>query len=270
MRKTVQKSRHSHPIIIAVDVGNTSITVGALRKNKILRIFQTVGVSIPYFDDILRLCGRYNSNYKVVISSVNPIRLKKLMSQWSQRVDKENFLLIGRNIKPKIQHKYNKLNKLGQDRLVNIYGALKRFRLPVVIFDFGTAITVDFINEQGVFEGGLIVPGLEISKEALEKRTALLPSVGNVEMIAPTVRSINLVGRNTQSCMKLGLLQGFGAMVDGLIERYRSKFGQDLNVLACGGFAKILRPFIRHRITVDRYHTLKSISMICDDYLNKG
>ena len=128
------------------------------------------------------------------------------------------------------------------------------YKLPILIIDYGTAITFDYVDAKGVFKGGMIVPGPETALRALGQRAALLPK--NLRLPR---RTASFLGRNTRECMESGILEGYGAMTDELIRRFRSRYGENLRVLATGGFAGHIRPYAKNIQIVDPKHSIKSL-----------
>ena len=166
---------------------------------------------------------------------------------------------IGKNLKVPIRHNYKQINKLGQDRLANVYGAVKIYKPPLLILDYGTALTCDYVSSKGAFEGGLIIPGPEIALSALYERTALLPKVNF------PIKQAAFIGRDPKGCMKAGILQGYGAMTDGLIERFHKRYGKRFQVVATGGLAKAIFPHTAKVDILDPLLTLKSLHQLFED-----
>lgn len=173
--------------------------------------------------------------------------------------------MVGRGLVRKVPMRYQP-GQIGIDRVVNLYGARAFYRLPLLVIDFGTAITFDYLSEKGIFEGGLIVPGMELAWRALEDRAALLPKLGRLKAVR------DIAARSTAGAMSAGLLYGFGAMTDGLIERFRHRFKKKCRVLATGGGARQIAPYSRHvrAGTVDPLHTLRSLVLLCGPESLKG
>lgn len=167
--------------------------------------------------------------------------------------------MVGANLKVPMRHKYRQISRLGPDRLVTAYGAMKIYGAPLLILDFGTAFTCDYISAKGVFEGGLIIPGPQISLQALSEKTALLPSLGFPR------NSPSLIGHDTKSCMKAGILHGYGAMADGLVGRFRKRYGIKFRVVATGGLAETLASYMSQVDLVDPLLTLKSLARLFRD-----
>lgn len=169
--------------------------------------------------------------------------------------------IIGKNLRVRIRHNYRNINELGTDRLVNVYGGVKIYGAPLLIFDYGTALTCDFVSKKGVFLGGLIIPGPEISFNALSEQTALLPKIRFPK------RFPSLLGNDPRGCMKAGILQSYGALTDGLVERFRRRFGNQFKVLATGGLAKTIAPYTSHLKIVDPLLTLRGLAAVYKDYV---
>jgi type III pantothenate kinase len=153
---------------------------------------------------------------------------------------------------------------LGVDRKVNIYGAVRMYSLPMLVIDYGTAITFDYIDLKGVFRGGMIIPGPETAYRALAQRAALLP-----KGLPFPKRTKFFLGRNTRECMESGILEGYGAMTDELILRFRKRYGKNLRVLATGGFAGVLSPFTKHIDIIDPKHAIKSLLALWREHYGK-
>ncbi|HNX68243.1 MAG TPA: type III pantothenate kinase [Candidatus Omnitrophota bacterium] len=238
--------------VLAIDIGNTAATVGFYEAGRLLDFGSVYYNDIPKYVNKCIKSGR-NCHFDIVISSVIP-KITDFLICNLQNIKRITVWVAGENLPIKIKHKYIKYNELGCDRKVNIYGAAKIYRLPILIIDYGTAITFDYVNAKGVFKGGMIIPGPETAFRALGQRAALLPK----ELPLPK-KVKSFLGRTTKECMETGILEGYGAMTDELIRRFRQRFGKKLRVLATGGFAGIIRPYTRNIDTVDPKHSVKSL-----------
>ena len=136
------------------------------------------------------------------------------------------------------------------------------YQPPLLVIDYGTAITFDYISRGGIFEGGMIIPGPEIAFQSLIEKAALLP-----KKIRLPERSASFLGRSTYDCMASGILQGYGAMTEGLITRFKKRFGPRLKVIATGGFSSRLAGFTRSFDVLDPRHSIKSLRLIFDDLI---
>jgi len=238
--------------ILAIDIGNTAATVGFHKGGRLINFRSICYNDIPKYISNLSKCGE-NYHIDVVISSVFPKITRNLASSLKS-IKSIKIWLVGKNLPIKIRRKYNSYSSLGCDRKVNAYGAIQMYRLPVLVIDYGTAITFDYIDSKGIFQGGMIIPGPETAYRALGQRGALLPK----NLPIPR-KAKDFLGKNTQGCMESGLLEGYGAMTDELILRFRKRYGEKLRAVATGGFAGIISPYTKNIDVVDPKHSIKSL-----------
>jgi len=254
--------------LIAIDIGNTNITMGIFESGRLVRKAKVPTViAIPpvynqkrekqsiFLSEIassLRVWRRAPRNdVYAVISSVVPralVNAKRILRKFPRL----KILVAGEDIKVPIKNLYKKKSHVGQDRLVNAFAAKTLYGAPAVVIDFGTAITFDVVSRKGEYLGGLILPGIEMGLELLFRRTALLPKVR-------LKAAHNLIGKDTADSMRGGILFGYGAMCDGLISEYRKMMGKDLRVIATGGNAKLIKRYTKSIRIVDEDLTLKGL-----------
>lgn len=248
------------PVIL--DIGNTSITYGLYDGGRLHASGYCLYNDIPKLFKNWSKSGKYNLS-DVVICSVVPKITHKVVNSLPKEKGRKIWI-VGKHLNIDFPHKYKPFNKLGKDRAVNIYGALRMYQAPFLVLDFGTAIKADYVSAKGVYEGGMIIPGPEIAFQALTERAALLPK----KMRLPET-SASFLGTNTYDCMNAGILEGYGAMADGLIARFKEKYGKDLRVIVTGGFATHLKPFTRSMDNVDPLHPLKSLLILFKSTVKK-
>jgi len=153
------------------------------------------------------------------------------------RVTGRSPVAIGPNSPLGFKAKYHPLSSLGRDRLAAASGAVELTGVPVIIVDFGTAITVDAVSRKGVFLGGAIAPGPGLSAAALARGTARLP----LSRLSPPDRAI---GRSTKECLSSGIVIGLASLADGLVARIIREMGEKrVPVLATGGAARLIAPY---------------------------
>ena len=245
--------------VLAIDVGNTTITVGLFQGRKLLR-----KTKIPthkphlYGRDLKRfVCkpgGRGGAITDAIIASVVPFAVGSLVKA-IRKVAGPPVHVTGRDVTIPIANRYKEKAEVGQDRLVNAYAAGKIYGTPAVIIDFGTAVTFDIVGKGGAYLGGLIMPGIGISLSSLYERTALLPKVALRE-------AKSIIAKDTVNSMRGGILFGFGAMCDGLIARYRALLGANMKVIATGGNAALVKKHARSIKIIDDDLTLKGLMML--------
>jgi type III pantothenate kinase len=190
-----------------------------------------------------------------IVSSTVP----QLSDQWTSMAERylgHEMLLVGPTIRTGMPIRIDNPREVGADRLVNAVAAYDRFRSTCVVVDFGTAITYDAVSAVGEYLGGIITPGAEISIDALYERAAKLPKV---ELAEPRA----LIGKSTVDAIRSGIVYGFAGQVEGIVRRLRGELGEDLTVIATGGLAHALVPFIRETIDeVDEFLTLIGLRLI--------
>ena len=249
-------------MILAVDIGNTTIACGVCAGQKVLAVYRmdTFSGKARLTREMGKLCGRvyrqYPSLREVLICSVVPKALT-VAEKVIHRTMRVKPIVIGRDIKVPIKNNYRNPRQVGQDRLVGAYAAKCLYKAPCLIIDFGTAITFDIVSARGEYEGGIIIPGLRLSAESLFQKTALLPRVDTIR--APR----SLIGKDTQESILSGLFNGYGAMCRGLIDRIAGTMPRRPKVIITGGHTRLMRKFIRKRIDkIDQSLVFKGIVLV--------
>ena len=239
-------------MLLAIDIGNTNISFGVFQGNKIIRRF-----SIP--TKAYRLKSLKNKLGRVtmadaIICSVVPQASKILKKDLRRFLGKPPYI-IGKGIKVPISNLYLKPKQVGDDRLVNAYAGVVLYGAPLIAVDFGTAVTFDVVSKNREYLGGMILPGLEISLDALEQRTALLP---RIKLEEPR----EFIGRDTKSSMLSGMVYGFAALTDDLVIRIKQKIGKEAKVIGTGGNIGLIGKYCRQMDKIDKDLTLKGLNLI--------
>jgi type III pantothenate kinase len=245
-------------MLILLDIGNTSVTYGVHRKDRLTAFGSVLFDALP--NKINKwLSSGGSSTINLIISSVVPKNTQKLKKMYGRKKNLRLYI-AGQNLPVPIKHKYRHLNQLGIDRRVNVYGASRLYKLPLLVIDYGTAITFDYVSRKGVFEGGLIIPGPGLAFQALIQRAAQISDQLRLPAKAP-----HFLGRTTYDCISSGVLEGYGAMTDGLVQRFRKRLGKGLRVLATGGFTSHLKKHTRSFDIVDSKLSVKSLLLLYRD-----
>jgi type III pantothenate kinase len=150
-------------------------------------------------------------------------------------------------------------NSLGADRAVNAIAAHAKYQGDLIVVDFGTATTLDVIDFNGAYKGGIIAPGINLSLDALVGNTAMLPRIAIRVPDSPSV-----IGTNTEDQMLIGVFWGYVAMMEGLIARMREQIGRPAKVIATGGLAVLLDEATDIFDAVDADLTLDGLALLAE------
>lgn len=244
-------------MLLAIDIGNTNITFGLFRNQG--RIINTFNIPTNSYN-LHKLKTKLSkiSIEDTVICSVVPRATQQLKKDLLNLSGKKPYI-IGKDILVPIKNLYRKPKQVGQDRLVNAYASVNLYGAPLIAIDFGTAITFDVISKNKEYLGGMILPGLKISLEALNQRTALLPKI---KLEKPN----DFIGRDTKNSMLSGIVYGFGSLTDELITRIKKVIGKNASVIATGGNIKLISKYCQKIDRVELDLILKGLMML---YANK-
>jgi type III pantothenate kinase len=229
--------------IIAVDIGNTNITIGLYLKDEEQFIKSVPGQSRKELTrrlasawqkvPIVKSSKEKKRNGVIVVSSVKPA-WTKLIEQIVKDNLGERIYIIGKDIPLPMTLWVDEPDKVGTDRVVSAAAAYAVVEDAVVVADFGTAVTIDLVNERGIFLGGVIFPGFEISAKALKGNTAKLPYVKVTRPEAP-------FGKNTTEAINCGLYYSAVATLQEVIRRYAEKIGKWPHTVLTGSAAETIK-----------------------------
>ncbi len=249
-------------MILAIDIGNTNIVLGCFDDDKIIlreRLSTNHTATIlEYASTIKTAFDMYDIDPKevtgAIISSVVPAVTNTVKAAIEKFIG-THVLVIGPGIKTGLSIVIDNPSQLGSDLVVDAVAGLSEYSAPMIIIDMGTATTVSVINKKKEYIGGMIVPGLAISHDALISRTSQLSKIA-------LEKPKKVIGSNTVDCIKSGLLYGNAGMLDGLIERINESLGEKCTVIATGGLSTVVAPLCKSDITVDEDLLLKGLMVI--------
>ncbi|MBN2831679.1 MAG: type III pantothenate kinase [Candidatus Omnitrophica bacterium] len=246
--------------LLAVDVGNTNISFGLFISGHLVTTFHIP--TCTYNPGKIRNKLKKKAADDAVICSVVPGLTNRIAKDLKAITGKLPYI-IGKDIKVPLKNLYRKPNQVGEDRLVNAYAATIIYGAPIIAVDFGTAITFDVISGKKEYLGGMIIPGLKISLEALHQRTALLP-------LAKLEKPRDFIGRDTKNSMLSGIIYGFSSLTDDLIMRIRKAIGRNTLSIATGGNIRLISRYCRQLDKVDINLTLKGLNMLYFNFNKKN
>ncbi|MBW8001298.1 MAG: type III pantothenate kinase [Planctomycetes bacterium] len=229
--------------IIAVDIGNTNISIALFLRDEQRTIDSIAGESTDALTQCLKtacqdipIVGGSKEGKRdifVVVSSVKPVWTKKIAKIVKDELG-EKIQVIGKDVPLPMTLWVDEPEKVGTDRIVSSFAAYSVAEEAVVVADFGTAVTIDLVDDNGVFQGGVIVPGFEISAKALKENAALLPKV-------KVTRPEEAYGKNTKDAINCGLYYSTIGMLEEVIRRFAETIGKWPRTVLTGAAAKIIQ-----------------------------
>ncbi len=255
--------------LLAIDVGNTNTVLGLWHGAELVRNWRLTTRRDATADEIvLSIRGLFAagprpvelSPMRVIVASVVPSLKFSLRHALRQLYEREP-LFVEPGVKTGMPILYEMPQEVGADRIVNAVAAFERLGGPCIVVDFGTATTFDVVTARGEYSGGVIVPGIAISAEALFEKAARL---WRVEIKRPD----KVVGKTTAGSIQSGLYFGYLALVDGMIDRIVAEIGGKPRVIATGGLAGLFGGGSERIEEVDPLLTLVGLRLI--DERNRG
>src|SRR6202165_3162486 len=237
-------------MLLAIDVGNTQTVIGMFapgsgsgpRSQDLLHHWRVASNEERTADEMALLIAQlldlqgFDINRTVTgiaVASVVP-RTTAALREMTEKWFPVKTVIVEPGIKTGMPILYDSPKEVGADRIADAVAAFELYGGPTIVIDFGTATTFEAISAAGEYLGGAIIPGIEISLDALFGRAAALR---RVELVEPR----NVIGKNTVESMQSGALYGFAALVDGLCARFEEELGPS-TVVATGGLAGLIAP----------------------------
>ena len=249
-------------MILAIDIGNTNIVVGCIDEEKIYftERLSTVRTKteLEYAVDLKTVLDIYHIKRTdiegCIISSVVP-QITGIAKLAAEKILKKEIMVLGPGVKTGLNIVMDNPGQLGADLVADAVAGLASYPVPLVVIDMGTATTISVVNSKKQYIGGMIMPGVGISLDALTARASQL---SGISIDAPR----HIIGKNTIECMKSGVLYSNAAALDGIIDRIEEELGEKTTVIATGGLAKKIVPHCRKEIILDEELLLKGLMLI--------
>ncbi|MDU1455734.1 MAG: type III pantothenate kinase [Paeniclostridium sordellii] len=252
-------------MLLVFDVGNTNMVLGIYEGKELKKYWRISTDKAKTSDEYGMLINNLfqydNVDIKsikdVIISSVVPNVMHSLENFCIKYFNKQP-LVVGPGIKTGLNIKYDNPKQVGADRIVNAVAAIEKYKVPMIIIDFGTATTFCAISAKGDYLGGTIAPGIKISSEALFQRASKLP---RVELTKPGMT----ICKSTVSAMQSGIIYGYVGLVDKIVKMMKEELdNEEIKVIATGGLSSLIASETNSIDCVDKFLTLEGLRIIYD------
>lgn len=222
-------------MLLAIDIGNSAIKFGVFDGENLVSRFAVPSAPVPSAGEIFshisdKISVRAFS--AIVVSSVVP-KISESVRELGEKFFGGAPFFVDNTLDFGLKIKYEQPENLGVDRLVAAFAAAERYGKPCIICDFGTATTIDAVNSDGEYLGGVIAPGIGTLGEALFLKTAKLPRV-------EPARPPRVIGDSTVSAIQSGIFFGYIGLTEGILRRMIDELGEKPRVVATGGFSRLI------------------------------
>lgn len=249
-------------MILAIDIGNTNIVVGCIddQKTYFIERLSTVRTKteLEYAVDLKTVLDIYHIKGSdiegCIISSVVP-QITNTAKLAAEKILKKEVMVLGPGVKTGLNILMDHPGQLGADLVADAVAGLNEYPVPFIVIDMGTATTVSVVNSKKQYIGGMILPGVRVSLDAL---TAHASQLSGISIDAPK----HVIGKNTVECMKSGVLYSSAAALDGIVDRVEEELGEKATVIATGGLAKKIVSHCKKDIILDEDLLLKGLLVI--------
>lgn len=249
-------------MLLVIDVGNTNTVVGVFDGDKLVQSWRVRTVANHTVDEYGMLIYSLYKSSKISAKSISDIIIScvvppmlNILEPLCEKYFHVKPLIVEPGIKTGMPIHYDNPREVGADRIVNAVAAFDKYKTDLIIVDFGTATTFDYVSAKGEYMGGCIAPGIVISSEALFEKASKLP---RVEFKKPKT----LIAKDTISSMQAGIMFGYAGLVDGIVERIKAEVKSNPKVVATGGLAVVIAPETKSIDVVDENLTLEGLRII--------
>ena len=249
-------------MLLAIDIGNTNITIGGIKDDQI--VFEAriatdrIKTSDQYGADIKNMLNLFDVKVEdikdCIIASVVPPVFNAVRTGAVKAIGKQP-MVVGPGIKTGLNIQVDNPSQVGSDRIVIAVAALAEYKPPLALMDLGTATTIEIVDDNCTYIGGCILPGVRVSLDALTSRTSQLPGI-NLD------QPKRVIGKNSVDCMLSGIMHGSAGMLEVLGERMEEELGYKTTVIATGGIAQFIVPLCKRDIKLERDLLLKGLNII--------
>lgn len=247
--------------VLAVDVGNSVTNLGLFQFGELVATWTVTTFERMTADEArVRIASFLDALEDVcilsdgIVASVVPGQT----DAWVAAVcalSGRRPLVVGPGLKTGVKMRYNDPGELGADRVADLAAAKKSYDPPFLVVDLGTTTNFEVVDEEGVFVGGIIAPGLKLSARAISDAAAQLAVI---DLRAPA----SIIGKNTREAMQSGIVMGEVARIDGLVDAVWRELGYQTVVIATGEDAQTMQALSQRVTCADEHLTLRGLSIL--------
>lgn len=221
-------------MLLAIDIGNSSTKLGVFDHEKLIKHLIIPTIRSKTADEIHHsVKDEINEQISALfISSVVP-ELNDSFREFGEKYFNQTPIFVNYTFDFGFKIKYNPPENAGADRLIAAFAAVEKYAKPIIVCDFGTATTIDAVNSNSEYLGGIITPGMNTLSDALFIKTSKLP---RVELKKPE----SVIGNSTVGSIQSGVFYGYIGLTEGILRRMIDELGENPKVVATGGFAKLI------------------------------
>jgi len=247
-------------MILCIDIGNTNVVFALVEGDQIIskrRIKTRTDITSDELEMILEFFFKKNKDISdIVVSSVVP-PLNSIIREACLSCFEKEPIVINPKMEFGISILYEEVEKLGLDRIINAAGAFNKYKKGVIIIDFGTATTFDYVSSDGRYMGGAISPGIRISADALFKKAYQLPKIENFWIPK------RVLAKGTLESINAGVIFGYSSLVDGMVNRIKQETeDKNLITVATGGLCFLMKDICRNIDEVDEDLTIYGLAVV--------
>ncbi|HAD03215.1 MAG: pantothenate kinase [Desulfuromonadales bacterium GWD2_61_12] len=249
-------------MLLVIDVGNTNTVLGLYAREELQRSWRVTTDKARTVDEYAMLLHELFRHAELTFAVIDDVIVSCVVPPMVLTVEglcRDYFkcqpYIVGPGIKTGMPILYDNPKEVGADRIVNAVAAFEKYKRNLIVVDFGTATTFDYVSGRGEYLGGAIAPGVGISFEALFQRASRLP---RVEFSRPP----QVIAKNTVHSMQAGIFYGYVGLVDGIVSRMKQEAREEPLVVATGGLAGEIAPASQCIEAVDPHLTLEGLRII--------
>ncbi len=244
--------------VLIGDIGNTitKLCLVAIKTHKVKKMiyFKSNSIISKKFliKNLKRIIKDKNTNKIALFSSVVP-RYQLILNKFLKKFYKIKLKEIKeKNIEKIVKINLKNRNQVGSDRIANSVGAYKKYKTNCIILDFGTATTFDVVTKDGIYNGGIIAPGVDLSIKSLTNSADQIPFFS-------ITKHKKIIGKNTIEALRSGFYWGYSGLINNIILKIEKETKKKFKIIFTGGYAELFKTSIKKPFTIDKNITIRGI-----------